>query len=1207
MDHSTRNAPLVVATFLARYLTDKENGAVRTLQEYEELFPGYESVIKREWDQIQQDQPADSHGGVEERSLGKYVIEQELGRGGQGVVYRARDTELRRTVALKVLPAGLARTSEMRQRLFREAEAASRLDDPGICTVYEAGEHEGVAFIAMRLVEGESLAERLSRRRSGGEAPQSEALMLDTTPDPVPVRREPSVRSAPQRPDKDEIVEFVEIIADCAAILHRTHEAGLVHRDIKPGNVMISEDGSPVILDFGLARMEDHPDGSLTEAGDLLGTPAYMSPEQLRDHHRRVDRRTDVYSLAVTLYECLTLRRPFEAPTRERLYMQILDSEPTGASRWNPEIGKDLAVVVACALDMDRTRRYHTCAEFSEDLRRCLKGEPVTARPVSRTTRCLRWVRRHPTAASVIVLVIAATASFVLWQAATSRELQARSQRADALRRAMLAKDLSRTDIDAAIAEAAGAVKTLRSPQTWSSYYEVLASAARRTVLPITDGPALCKLDPAGTRVLVMDYNAHRIEVWNVKTLKRIRSVQLDRRPWGRPPVAFSSRTVAVALNDPDGESAVWVLDLVGSQDPVILEHPHPVGSLAFSTQGDQLVTGTAPLNPVPSALKAKVRVWDLAKGGDPEVLGPGFPAAVTVCRFVQWSGIVAVARSGFVQRWWLDSTGKRVPDKGSLIKPRGRSGPMFGPGPWSRAGCGADGSVILIDKKGARVSLRGGRQLPDPKHDERWSGGSNIDRCSVFTTGSWRGSPVALSGGFLADGGGLVVRPGPVRLWHLTNGRHLLTCGDPDDRVRAADFVSSETLATVQVDGSVSVWSEDGSLVSRAGGGGRGLWDAAISGPGRVAVMTTDRGLEVVRLPWDGELLAFTQDGRALIHSRDGSLALARPTATGPDIERSLAPDIERSLSPSLRRINRGTAAAGIKGHIAFANLDGVHIWQPDGSHALVKRRNNRALAFSPDGVVLAVAGAEGVVVLDVTSGRTVRSWPAVTIRNAPRLTFLSANRILVSSQWTLGPGSWVLELDAPADDAGEHLAVKILSVDEAGRTAVGLTGKAGDMRGSVVIVNLDTLQIRPVEKEVAGRVVASAAMSADGLRFAMAWTKRDERVQVIWYDTASLQQVGSRTLDVWGLCSPGAENLVRFSGKDELLYLDRTGGTLWLGLTMDRAPSAQVSVHPETRAYLGSWLPRDPTGRWLGIRSFGGVRFIPVDAEAHAAGRYR
>ena len=376
MDHSTRNAPLVVATFLARYLTDKENGAVRTLQEYEELFPGYESVIKREWDQIQQDQPADSHGGVEERSLGKYVIEQELGRGGQGVVYRARDTELRRTVALKVLPAGLARTSEMRQRLFREAEAASRLDDPGICTVYEAGEHEGVAFIAMRLVEGESLAERLSRRRSGGEAPQSEALMLDTTPDPVPVRREPSVRSAPQRPDKDEIVEFVEIIADCAAILHRTHEAGLVHRDIKPGNVMISEDGSPVILDFGLARMEDHPDGSLTEAGDLLGTPAYMSPEQLRDHHRRVDRRTDVYSLAVTLYECLTLRRPFEAPTRERLYMQILDSEPTGASRWNPEIGKDLAVVVACAMDKDRTRRYHTCAEFSEDLRRCLTGSP---------------------------------------------------------------------------------------------------------------------------------------------------------------------------------------------------------------------------------------------------------------------------------------------------------------------------------------------------------------------------------------------------------------------------------------------------------------------------------------------------------------------------------------------------------------------------------------------------------------------------------------------------------------------------------------------------------------------------------------------------------------------------------------------------------------------------------------------------------------
>ncbi len=325
------------------------------------------------------------------QSIGPYRVEREIGRGGMGVVYLAEDTRLHRRVALKVLPPEVASSRDLRRRFEREASVASRLDHPGICTVYEAGEEQGTGFIAMRYVEGESLDRWVARR--------SERLR-DTMGD---------VRT------REGVLRVVAVIEEAARALHAAHEAGLIHRDIKPANVMVTEAGEPVLLDFGLARETEEAGPALTLSGALMGTPLYMSPEQIAAERGRVDRRTDVYSLGVTLYECLTGRPPFEAPTREALYRRILETEAEDPRRLNRSLPDDLRVVVETAMEKDRERRYRTAEAFAEDLRRVREREPILARPAGPWLRLRRWSERNPAVAgSVAALFLSLSAGLAV-------------------------------------------------------------------------------------------------------------------------------------------------------------------------------------------------------------------------------------------------------------------------------------------------------------------------------------------------------------------------------------------------------------------------------------------------------------------------------------------------------------------------------------------------------------------------------------------------------------------------------------------------------------------------------------------------------------------------------------------------------------------------------------------------------------------------
>lgn len=390
------DAPAIVFAFLERIARDRARGAVLARDAYCALYPGFEAVVGAEFDRLTAPEAQDARripdavGEV----LGPYRLVEELGRGGQGAVFRAHDERLQRDVALKVLLGHGGASLLARERFQREAIVASRLDHPGICTILEAGEARGVAWVAMRLIPGETLAKRMASL-----APATNAAELDMR---------------------------LAWIEEAARALHAAHEAGVVHRDVKPGNLMVTPEGHAVVLDFGLARDLDPDTPSLTQSGELHGTPAYMSPEQLATGRIAIDRRTDVFSLGVTLYELVTGRRPFDASTREGLFRAITQEDPTPLRSLVRDAPRDLEIVVATALAKERDQRYLTAAAFADDVRAVRESRPIAARRPSTFVRVARFVAREPVKAALmggLVLALLVAAGSIGFLAARSREI----------------------------------------------------------------------------------------------------------------------------------------------------------------------------------------------------------------------------------------------------------------------------------------------------------------------------------------------------------------------------------------------------------------------------------------------------------------------------------------------------------------------------------------------------------------------------------------------------------------------------------------------------------------------------------------------------------------------------------------------------------------------------------------------------------------
>jgi formylglycine-generating enzyme required for sulfatase activity/tRNA A-37 threonylcarbamoyl transferase component Bud32 len=342
--------------------------------------------------------------GSDTHRLGEFEIVRELGRGSSGVVYLARQPSLKRDVALKVFATNEQSTAVQVARFHREAQAVARLAHPGIVKVFADGAAGPNHWFAMEYVPGHDLARELQLQRSHSVLPSEQPFL------PRPTEPEHATRVA-------------RLVADVARALHAAHEAGIVHRDVKPENLLLSPDGSVRVGDFGLARAEAL--GSISATNQIAGTLYYMSPEQAHVERTTVDHRTDLYSLGVVLYELCTLHRPYQGKTVVDVFDQIRRARPVPIRARNRAIPRDLETICAKAMASAVDDRYRNAREFADDLERFLRHEAIKARPQTALEKCVRWVRRERARLAVAATVVVGVWFAVVW---TAKFVEARWQ-----------------------------------------------------------------------------------------------------------------------------------------------------------------------------------------------------------------------------------------------------------------------------------------------------------------------------------------------------------------------------------------------------------------------------------------------------------------------------------------------------------------------------------------------------------------------------------------------------------------------------------------------------------------------------------------------------------------------------------------------------------------------------------------------------------
>ncbi len=374
---------------------------------------------------------AASRAPEEAPNFGKYRLEEEVGRGGMGVVYRAYDTQLRREVAIKTLREGEQVEPELLARLVREAQIVATLEHPGIVPVYDIGRVGNVTFYAMAFVRGRTLCRHLEENPALGWR------------------------------------ERAGLVQRAAEAVAHAHDRRVIHRDLKPGNILVDSAGAVHVMDFGLAKCLDGAT-HLTKSGDILGTASYMPPEQIEGENDRVGPAADVYSLGAVLYEALTGFPPFQGRNFAQIAVRVTQRDPRAPRKWNRSIPVDLETICLEALQKAPEERYATARELAEDLSRFVAGEPIRARPETAWEKSTRWAARRPwlCALLAVTLLTGGLAGFMIWREAAARNDRARlaAEKLDALRKgAALAVDGA-----LAVRRAGGAVSVLEAKR-WIS------------------------------------------------------------------------------------------------------------------------------------------------------------------------------------------------------------------------------------------------------------------------------------------------------------------------------------------------------------------------------------------------------------------------------------------------------------------------------------------------------------------------------------------------------------------------------------------------------------------------------------------------------------------------------------------------------------------------------------------------------------------
>lgn len=541
-------------------------------------------------------------------TLGDFEIDGLLGKGGMGEVYRARQLSLNRVVALKVLR--LQHRDESALRRFKaEINAAANLHHSNIVRVYTSGSQGDIHYFAMELVDGPTLGDVIRRLKTqrlpellhGSDVAETLAPVhpsQDTLGGTVEKKTQPEGSATPL-PAMSEAGYFqwvAQQIASVADGLNYAHSQLLVHRDVKPANLLLAADGRVLISDFGLARNISEP--GITQTGEILGTPFYMSPEQLSSS-ATLDHRTDIYSLGATLYELLTLQPPFPGESRDHVLARIVSDEPVRPGRINPKIPKDLETICLKALEKSVEDRFHSAGALADDLRRHLDGQPILARRTGIAERALKWAHRHRgLAASLIALpccVAVVATLFAIQNYRLAMELQAETLRANEV-------------IFDAKVEQARALRSSDSPNKRSQSLNSLGLALQTLSKLQVKEPELSR------RILSVRNEA--IAALAVPELK-VAQVFPEEKPW-TVEVAFAPDFRSYAQPARNGEVRVVPLD--GGQTILLRGQSNPARQMKFSADGKFLATKHYQRG---LQNEATVCVWSLEQGAKHEIDEP--------------------------------------------------------------------------------------------------------------------------------------------------------------------------------------------------------------------------------------------------------------------------------------------------------------------------------------------------------------------------------------------------------------------------------------------------------------------------------------------------------------------------------------------------------------------------------------------------------